>query len=88
MKTLKFHKILAGLILLCASAAVSSCSAAGMIDASLSGPAMKAVAERHDAYVKADQSLTQEQRDAFLLESEIVIDTVNEANGDGAPESN
>lgn len=76
-------KILSALIVVCALAliilSVSACAGKGMVRASEIAPAFQEVRARHDAYVKADASLTSLEQGIFLRSSALVQKTLDTA---------
>jgi hypothetical protein len=67
------------LCVLAAWASLSGCAPKHAVDAeALSGP-LNAVSDRHDAYVRADESLSEVERNTALRSSELLRGVVSEA---------
>jgi hypothetical protein len=64
-------------VLACALA-ITGCHA-GCLDPEAVGPAIERVSDRHDAYVEEDKALTEDERESYLLTTEILRSTVREA---------
>lgn len=56
-------------------------TSAGKIDASVLEDPIEKVTARHDAYTKADESLTELERAVFLRTAELLRQVVREAQG-------
>lgn len=56
-----------------------SCTAPGTVQASEIAPLVKKLCERHDAYVRADGGLSEQDRATFLRSSEILRSVLAEA---------
>lgn len=67
------------LALVFAASMLASCQTTGMIRAdAIDGPANR-IADRHDAYVKEDSSLSNEERAIYLRSSELLRRIIAEA---------
>lgn len=62
--------------------ALAACAPKNMIDADALNGVLEPVLDRHDAYVEADGDLDPAERDTFLLSSELLRTTVDEARKD------
>ena len=71
-------KLLKALTLIAACTLVG-CGSKGMIRASEVDAAMRAVASRHDAYVAADQNLSDTEKATYTRSSEIVVRVLDAA---------
>jgi len=75
---IRSSKILSSLALV--SLVVSAaCAPKNSIDANAIAVPLKSVTARHDAYVKADTSLTDVEKSTFLRSSQILNDVTNAA---------
>ena len=83
MKQTKFLICLAALVLI---VLLAGCQSPGL-QPELIKESVDNVSSRHDKYVEADDTLTPTQKEAFLLESDLLRRAVNEAmSSSTAPE--
>lgn len=63
---------------------LAGCASKGMVHVDSIAVPMRAVAERHDAYVNADESLSDLEKRVFLRSSQILLEVIDAA--EDAPE--
>jgi len=62
-------------------AALAGCAGAGKINVSAISTSVRAVADRHDDYVRSDADLTDLERRVYLRSSSLLLRVVEEAEG-------
>lgn len=70
--------------LLCGLLLLAGCTPPGTVLASEIAPLTRVVAERHDAYVRADQTLTEQRRADYLRSTEILLSVLEAAQSGAA----
>lgn len=69
--------LLRAALIVCAALVLVGCQPT--LNPALVGPSIRAITDRHDAYVQADESLPPQRRKAFLDESRLLRQAVDEA---------